>query len=157
MIIMKQNKQGFTLIEVLIVIAIIGMIVGLLLPNFNQFRQESRDQSRKTGVKAIVEALELYKLNQNPPAYPVSITNLNTGNAWQDGDIIYLKQTPIDPIYDTNSDYKYYYGLGATSQQYYLGVCLEDPNDPDGGSIPPGAESIFTYHDCGKWYYKTEP
>lgn len=160
MIIMNQkHKSGFTLIEILIVIAIIGMIVGLLLPNFNQLRQEGRDQARKTGVKALVEALEMYKLNQNPPEYPAAIPNLNTGDAWEDGSITYLNQTPVDPLYDADEEqFNYRYGLnGVDTQRYYVGVCLEDASDPDGRPSPD--QTIFDddYCDSNLWYYKTEP
>jgi len=158
MINMEQKScQGFTLIEILIVIAIIGMIVGLLLPNFNQLRQEGRDQSRKTGVKALVEALEMYKLNQNPPEYPAAIPNLNTGDSWIDGEITYLNQTPVDPLYDTNEDkFKYIY-VRTSTQTYYVGVCLEDASDPDGRPSPDPVLFNDSYCDSKKWYYKTEP
>lgn len=162
MIIMNsKNKQGFTLIEILIVIAIIGMLVGLLLPNFNQLRQEGRDQSRKTGVKALVEALELYKLNQNPPTYPEETTLdplLNIGVSWIDGTITYLNQTPVDPLYNTDpTQFKYRYQK-VNSQQYYVGVCLEDSTDPDGKALID--EINFDDEDACEsavWYYKTEP
>lgn len=160
MINMEQKScQGFTLIEILIVIAIIGMIVGLLLPNFNQLRQESRDQSRKTGVKALVEALELYKLKQNPPSYPESIPGLNEGTSWVDDDGVttYLNQTPVDPLYDTNEDkFKYIY-VRTSTQTYYVGVCLEDASDPDGRPSPNQTSFSDSYCDSKKWYYKTEP
>ena len=158
MINMEQKScQGFTLIEILIVIAIIGMIVGLLLPNFNQLRQEGRDQARKTGVKALVEALEMYKLNQSPPAYPANIPNLNTGGSWIDGEITYLNQTPVDPLYDTNENkFKYIY-VRTSTQTYYVGVCLEDASDPDGRPSPDPTSFSDSYCDSKKWYYKTEP
>jgi len=154
-----MSKQGFTLIEILIVIAIIGMIVGLLLPNFNQLRQEGRDQARKTGVKALVEALEMYKLNQSPPAYPANIPNLNTGDSWIDGEVTYLNQTPVDPLYNTDSEkFNYRYGLnGGDPQRYYVGVCLEDTADPDGRPSPDGTIFDNSYCDSDLWYYKTEP
>ncbi len=152
-------KHGFTLIEILIVIAIIGMIVGLLLPNFNQLRQGGRDQARKTGVKALVEALEMYKLNQNPPAYPETATMLlilNTGNVWTENGITYLNQTPVDPLYDTDPNkFKYIY-VRTTPQTYYVGDCLEDASDSEGRPSPNPAFDN-SYCDSDLWYYKTEP
>lgn len=157
MINMEQKSiEGFTLIEILIVIAIIGMIVGLLLPNFNQLRQEGRDQARKAGVKALVEALEMYKLNQSPSSYPANIPNLNTGDSWIDGEITYLNQTPVDPLYDTNEDkFKYIY-VRTSPQTYYVGICLEDASDSEGRPSPNPAFDN-SYCDSDLWYYKTEP
>lgn len=59
--IMKQTlKQGFTLIELLIVIAIIGILSGLLFANFSGARERARDTKRKTDLKQIKSALQLY-------------------------------------------------------------------------------------------------
>lgn len=153
---MKYYK-GFTLIEVLVVIAVIAIIIAVLLPNFNQLRITSRDQARKTGVKALVEALELYKLNQNPPSYPDEITNLNIGQSWQEGGITYLNQTPVDPLYATVPTEYFYRYSRQTATTYYLGVCLENEADSDGRSSP--NQVIFDDNTCDSnlWYYKTEP
>jgi type II secretion system protein G len=155
---MKKLNFGFTLIEVLIVIAMIGMIIGLLLPNYNQLRMESRDQSRKAGVKALVEALELYKINHNPPQYPASIPGLNalTPIPWIESGITYMNRAPIDPLYATNPNMYFYRYIRVDSQSYFVGVCLEDKTDADGRTSP---HPVFdnNYCDSDLWYYKTEP
>jgi prepilin-type N-terminal cleavage/methylation domain-containing protein len=159
---MTKTKIGFTLIEVLIVIAIIAMIIGVLLPNFNQLRQTSRDQARKAGVKALAEALELYKNNQTYPQYPTTEYLegiLDSGGSWEVGEVTYLNNVPVDPLFDTDPDEFYYrYFRNTTdSLRYYVGVCLENANDPDGKPTPDGA--VFSDNECDSnlWYYKTEP
>lgn len=154
---MNKNQNGFTLIEILIVIAIIAMLLAVLIPNFNELRRKSRDQNRKTGVKAYVEALELYKLNQNPPAYPVSI-NVTPGQSWEHNSVTYLNKTPKDPLYTNNpNQYFYRYSINGDSLRYFIGVCLEDASDPEGQDSPDIA--ILKPESCPskKWYYKTEP
>ena len=155
---MKKNKNGFTLIEILIVVAIIAMLLAVFLPNFNLIRIRSRDQSRKAGVKAYVEALELYKLNQNPPSYPPTIPE--NGGIWEVGTTTYMNKTPVDPLYSVKpTEYFYRYGLNGTdSLRYYIGVCLEDETDPEGEDDSPDT-TIFVESTCpsGKWYYKIEP
>jgi general secretion pathway protein G len=60
-------KKGFTLIELLVVIAIIGMLSALLVPNFMGARERARDAQRKSDLKQIQKALEMYRQDQNPP------------------------------------------------------------------------------------------
>ncbi len=56
---MKKSK-GFSLIELLIVIAIMAVIVGLALPNFIGARERSRDFKRKSELNQLKIALRLY-------------------------------------------------------------------------------------------------
>lgn len=154
------KRKGFTLLEIMIVISIIGIIIGVLLPNYNDLRRRGRDQARKAGVKAFAEAIELYKLNQSPPAYPASI-NITPGAIWQVGSTVYMNKTPKDPLYSTNpTNYFYRYGRnGSDTLRYYVGVCLETADDPDGSDDPDGAGTVFVPATCPslKWYYKIEP
>lgn len=69
-----QNfKKGFTLIELLIVIAIIGVLATLLMVNFIGVRQRARDAQRKSDLRQIQSALEIYRSDQG--SYPASIIN----------------------------------------------------------------------------------
>src|SRR3990167_9188554 len=75
-----QNlTRGFSLIELIVVIAIIGVISGLLLPNFMGARERARDTTRKSDLKQLQKALEAYRQDQNPVAYPT--VNGGSGNA----------------------------------------------------------------------------
>lgn len=60
----NKNQKGFTLIEVLVVIAIIGMLAGLVLIALNNARAKGRDGKRTADFKQIVTAMALY-YNQN--------------------------------------------------------------------------------------------
>jgi prepilin-type N-terminal cleavage/methylation domain-containing protein len=65
---MKKNN-AFTLIEVLVVIAILAGLVAILYPNFLDVRQKTRDTQRKNDLKQIQKALTLQEM-KTPPAYP---------------------------------------------------------------------------------------
>ena len=56
----KNNQSGFTIVELLIVIVVIGILAGLVLNTFNGIQQRARDTERKTDVNAIHSQLETY-------------------------------------------------------------------------------------------------
>lgn len=71
----KKKKKGFTLIELIAVIAIIGILAGVLVPKINGYMQEAKktkvmDQSRK-----VLLAVESYNMKNDKP---IDINNTNT-------------------------------------------------------------------------------
>lgn len=57
----SKNKNAFTLIEVLVVITIIGILMSILVLNFEESRKRARDNVRKSDLKSLQLALEVYK------------------------------------------------------------------------------------------------
>src|SRR3990172_6344732 len=51
-----KNKKGFTLIELMIVVAIIGILAAIAIPNFLKFQAKSKQSEAKTNLKAIYTA-----------------------------------------------------------------------------------------------------
>lgn len=70
----KKNERGFTLIELLVVIAIIGMLSSVVLASLSSARGKARDARRKSDMKQLQIALEMYYDSSN--AYP------STGGSW---------------------------------------------------------------------------
>lgn len=71
----KKKKKGFTLIELIAVIAIIGILAGVLVPKISGYMQEAKktkvmDQSRK-----VLLAVESYNMKNDKP---IDINNTNT-------------------------------------------------------------------------------
>lgn len=65
----RKNKQsGFTLVEIMVVIAIIGMLTNLILTGLGVARSKGRDAKRKADLKQMQTALDLYYNTYN--AYP---------------------------------------------------------------------------------------
>ena len=135
-----QNSRGFTLVELLIVIAIIGVLTTLLMANFIGVRQRARDAQRKSDVRQIQAALELYRSDQG--SYPSSLPDCKGQLASPDGTVVYMRSVPCDPLYPN-----YYYGgkyffssdsgcdSGFPPQTgYHIRVCLENKNDKEGKS-----------------------
>jgi prepilin-type N-terminal cleavage/methylation domain-containing protein len=67
------KKEGFTLIEILVVLSIIGILLSIVYVNFNDSRIEAKNKAMQSDLKAVQLALELYKAQTG--AYPPNPTN----------------------------------------------------------------------------------
>ncbi len=127
------NKKGFTLIELLVVIAIIGLLSTLAVVALNGAREKARDAKRKSDLKQISTAMEMYMANND--SYPVVGTcgndgiianstnnHICSGSSLTDGSNTYLANIPADPKDDAT--YFYEYQSGDTST-YCIQVSLE--------------------------------
>ncbi|CAC9552176.1 General secretion pathway protein G [uncultured Gammaproteobacteria bacterium] len=98
----KKNKrnngkqQGFTLIEILVVVAIIGILASIIVPKLTSKVSYARVQKAHHDIKTLSSTLSLYKLDKF--AYP----DTNQGLSALVGD--YLDKLPKDPW---NRDYLY--------------------------------------------------
>ena len=84
----KIHKKAFTLLEILIVVAILGIMMAGAIITFNRWFIKSRDAVRKADINAISNAIENYKLQYN--RYPApdnykQITDWSGNNLWQQG------------------------------------------------------------------------
>ncbi len=75
-------KKGFTLIEILVVVSIIGILSAVLYANFNDARQEARNKSMQAELKNVQLALELYKAQNNRYPDTASIGNPCNGTSF---------------------------------------------------------------------------
>lgn len=121
-----SNKKGFTLIEILIVVAIIGLLASVVLVGLGAFRTRGRDARRIADLRETQNALELYYTkNQTYPNATTwaGLTPLLTGGN------IGISTISNDPLGGTNT---YYYGVNSTNnyQNYVIGATLEDNTNP---------------------------
>jgi general secretion pathway protein G len=112
----KLNQKGFTIIELLVVIVIIGILVALTLPNLFSAQARGRDTDRKNELKNNQQKLETY-FNDND-GYPLTADIADAGvNTGADGEM----EGPRGDAYTYTTD-------GDT---YTLSATLENDGDPD--------------------------
>ena len=61
----KFSKKGFTLIELMIVVAIIGILAAIAIPNFMKFQAKSKQSEAKSNLKGIATAQKAYFAEKN--------------------------------------------------------------------------------------------
>lgn len=142
---MNLRAQGFTLVEILTVVAIIGILSGLSLGPIQTARMRGRDTERKADVNAIAQASDLYYSEKK--VYPGNDGSTCTqyssdanGN-WNELEAAlksYMPASktgglPVDPL---NKDrYRYTYSCSVSGGTFSISARLENKNDLEGTLI----------------------
>ncbi|QZY56986.1 type II secretion system protein [Crassaminicella profunda] len=86
-----KNKKGFTLIELIVVIAILGILAGIVVPKFGGFTEKAKVEADKTACKTIQTAV-LVALTNEDISGTGTITINNTGDTkFEKSDAITVK------------------------------------------------------------------
>jgi len=118
----KKNK-GFTLIELLVVISIIGILVAATSSSFVNSQKKSRDASRKSELKSLSNALNMYYADKGK--FPSSIT---FDGEFKEDDIIYMKKVPVGT---SGGAKQMFYKPSSTFKSFRLFANLENSGDGD--------------------------
>lgn len=107
----STRQDGFTIIELLTVIAVIGLLASIITTTVGTVRSKARDAKRLGNLKALTNALELYLTNNNssyPPAgcdgdglaeIATCCSSWGLGNGWISGLApTYMSALPHDPL-----------------------------------------------------------
>ncbi len=144
---MKRNK-GFTLIELVIVVAILALLVGLALPNFSSFREEA--MNAKTGANLATIRLGVEAYLQNSSEAPSDLWRL-TDEAFA---MNALSKIPLDErrkVSKIAQQYGYARGTGVNLRSYVVWSLPDGTGTNLNGLnilVTSGAISSTTYTDA---------
>lgn len=101
----KRGDAGFTLIELMVVIVILGILAGLIIPRIMGRPEEARQMKAQVQIESIETALRLYKLDSG--SYPTTDQGLQAlveaptvgelPRAWREGGYLEKGKVPRDP------------------------------------------------------------
>ena len=86
----NKKRRGFTLVELLVVLLILGVLVGLAVPRYMEAQKTARARTFAANVREIVSTLEVYRMDQFTATvahYPADLSALES----------YFTQPPINP------------------------------------------------------------
>lgn len=116
-------NKGFTFIELLVVVTIIGVLTTIGVVNFQSTNQRARDGKRQADLEQVRTALEIARSDSEANTYPTDVDALVTGG--------YMPSLPTDP-----KNFSYNYSPSADYRTYSLCAHLEKggTNDYCGGT-----------------------
>ena len=106
---MKRNSRGFTLVEILIVVIILGILAAIVIPQFTNASNDARNNSVASTLQTMRGQIELFKIQhadtapKDFTALPLCLTNkttaadtTGTGGAGTLGP--YVQSFPVNPV-----------------------------------------------------------
>ncbi len=132
---MKQTKNAFTLVELIVVITILAVLATVGFISFTWYTQSARDWARVTDIRTVEKSLVFYQTQNNIFPDPsdfenISINDGSTVNLWKSGvvwksvinEVRSISQIPEDP----NTQEYIKYSTTLNNQEYQLMWYLED-------------------------------
>lgn len=116
-LVQMRKQRGFTIVELLIVIVVIGILAALVLNSFAGVQAKARDTKRKTDIRAIATQLEVCYNDKCGGAYPslTQLTDTSAGGFVQTN----LKGLDVNALKDSNGNLIQSGAPSSTNQYQY--------------------------------------
>src|SRR5947207_16000203 len=108
----RGNEEGFTLIELMIVIMIIFILVGMAIGRYDLAVQRAREAALKTNLQTMRNAIDNFTMDKM--SAPQSLEDLKTAG--------YLREIPIDPITQQKDWVLYFEDVALSPTQSGTGI-----------------------------------
>lgn len=99
----KRGYKGFTLVELVVVLVILGVLVALAVPRFTASASKAKETTFCSNVRTIKSQLELYKMTTG--SYPITATTAENPNGYTFSQFLndpnYFESAPINPYTGT--------------------------------------------------------
>jgi len=155
----KNKKQGFTLIEMLVVVAIIGMLGSLIFGGLiSSSRAKARDAKRIADIANMQSVFELYytkfafypEPQSDWAAFTQVLVSPETG--------IGISKLPKDPLDNKSSTNRsYMYGRSDDGQSYVIGARLETKDQSLDNDIDGTVYGVDCGQEVGDMVYCVQP
>ena len=127
----RKLQRGFTLIELIIVLAIMSILLALAVPRYNAYLQHSREAALRDDLFQLRSLIDQYTLDKQQA--PQSLQDLVTAG--------YLRQLPVDPMTGKNTTWQ------AVTSDDYTNPDEEEPGIIDVHSGSDGVGSDGTAYN----------
>jgi len=145
-------NSGFTLLELLVVITILGILASVGFGQYRTSQLKARDAQRKGDLANVARALEMYYSDHGcyPPSTSSGLIDVGGGLDWgtefSTSEVVYMKMLPKDPLQDKDANYVYCYQSDDSGTYYQLYAKLQNENDSDyKGPYTCAGDNNYTY------------
>jgi len=141
---MNAKNKGFTILEILVVLAVLAILIGMAVPRIKGMQEQANIAKVKSELKTIQTAIESYYINKNN-IYPDSSNNITKDILADDTIPQILSGVLYDPFAPAGTEYIY---IKSDNGQYYVIYSVGLDGLPNGVVITDEGSCFLTAEDA---------
>ncbi|MBU4312488.1 MAG: type II secretion system GspH family protein [Candidatus Omnitrophica bacterium] len=114
-----RQRHGFTLVEIMIVVAIISLLAAIAIPNLLRARHNANEAASIAALRTISTACESFRSAQTPPTYPANMAALSTATP------PYIDASLAGAVASASARQGYFYTYALTNANQF--ACTASP------------------------------
>ena len=123
----NHTRTGFTLVEVMIVVAIIGLLAAMGIPSFMKARAESKAATMTRAMKVLSEAILIHAMETGTFPVDTATATVPVGMSADDFEVDWTEPTQLRGFWDYDAAIAECFNCGAAISIFGAG---QDPNSP---------------------------